>query len=308
MDPETPVEQQTATPPESKPQQAPADAPKLADEYVIDEEPEPDIEPEPEPAPKAEKPNHPSYLLRMATDLGMSDDEVAGMDTERLGEVVHHLNAQIRKTDRENARAQAVETAKEPKPAPPVEDEDEWGTDPEGNKLSEKDYFPAVAKTIKTQKQHEKELKELREKLARFEQQEIVRQNETAAERIDREFSRHEKHLGKGRGREMDNNSSEFQRRVAVLSLVDRDKSKDQLGAKIDRAVKLLYGESEPEPEPRANGRISKEDWDAAAVVRPTKRRSEDDPPGRKKAERSVAKALKEAGNDGVPEADDFPE
>lgn len=300
------------TPAAEAPPESPA-PPTIADQYAIDEDiaEAPGESPEvpssmpgaaPAPPPPVSSHTHPAKLAQMALDYGFSDQEIAARPTDQLAEAVYHVQkktlemARQLSAERETTRA----TERPPSPAPPEPPPEE-----EGLGLDETQYDPGLMGVIKQQRS---ELKALRERLDFNERREQARANEGVAERVDRAFGRHEAVLGKGRRQELNKDSAEYARRLAVLGMVDRDTSHRSLEEKIDRAVEVLYGTQAPAPALTRQ----QQRWAEGGVARPTSRAAEQEPPGVKKARRAVAEQLAQLGrggespDNGEATADDF--
>ncbi len=261
---------------------------------------------------------HSPRLVRMAKDLGLDDGEIESIPAERLDEIVYHLNkqalSQARTNSIERTLAGATErniVSQQPDPAVPAAqptDEFDLGID-------EAQYDPGLIKAIKAMGQRqEAKIKELESQLKVVNERQVQRTNETTANRIDRAFGKHAAHLGTAKGSELEEGSRDYQRRIAILTMVDRNKSKASLEAKIDQAVSALYGEPAATPKKTQASAINDEleargrEWNAGALARPTQRQPTDMPNGSRKAEKSVAAALAEIGaaGDGEPGAEDF--
>ena len=59
--------------------------------------------------PELSQPKHSKYLLRLATDLGVSEEDIASSSTEHLEELVYHLNRQHQAGQRDLQRQEAME-------------------------------------------------------------------------------------------------------------------------------------------------------------------------------------------------------
>lgn len=270
-----------------------------------------------EAAPAAEPttPAHPIRLVRLAQELGLADEVINNYSTDHLDELVFQLHRQALRLAREHTRQETVQksgdrtwSADGPAPvtAPPAKEEVSLG-------IEEDKYDPDLLGVIK------KQAKRLADLEARLEGDSRAKANESLAETIDRVFVKHESVLGKGKGKELDPGSRDWHRRMAVLGIVDRDTSKSPIEAKIDRAVKLLYGEegtAERAGSDAGGERISKSlkerqaQWEQGSLARPTHREGSAEPKGEKKAIQTAARIMKDRGmydDEGMPE-DAFPE
>jgi hypothetical protein len=256
-------------------------------------------------------PRHPSGLVEMALDFGIPDESISSFSTDQLSQVVRSIQRQQLEERRANSQAQthdqanppsrgseAAQSLSQPAASQPAPDQglgvDLSGFDP--------DVQTAFNNLLKIAKAPQDEIKALKAEIQQLKQFEGQRQTETVYDRCDRAFSKHEKHLGKGGRAELPPGSVHIQRRAAILNVVAADQSKAPLEAKIDRAVKLLYGEaSEPAVVPAAPvdaalaGR--QEQWQRSGLARPTNRAGAAEPNGKAKAVNSVAQQLREMGS-----------
>ncbi len=335
----------------------PTPAQQLIDEYEIEQESpeEAAFVASPEPAvitpPPAPSPSHPRYLIAQALDLGVPQADIDRASTDDLGAFVADQNRRILQSVREQQRSQAQEAARgqgattsPPSASIPVggasatagatTTEEEFSLGP-----NEQDFAPEIVGALKrvwgVVSEVKKQLAEARAKLDGYEQVEQRRQTETLTERADRAFSRHKTILGEKRRDELDAASPEYQRRLAILTLVSRDNSSKTLEQKIDGAVALLFGAGASgqvvtgdiaPPRPTAsnarpkrpdgtfmsNDEILAERWRAGALERPTQRAGAPEPNGQAKAEKAVASKLREIegepGGAGFNIDEEFPE
>jgi hypothetical protein len=315
-------------------QDKPVDKPNLADQYELDDhhfDPALDADVDPveprteaasqEPAsdvpvvrdrdpetgrylpltpPAAQKPAHSRRLRQMAQELGIPQEEIDGTPPEALDDIVYHLHRQAlahtQQLRREGIPDQGqVPPGDSPRDSGPSggtvtnQEEPDLGLDPNL-------YDGPLLQVLKDQA---KQIRALTARLDRQEQQERVRVSETLSERIDRSFERHHDHLGKGKKSELAQDSADYLRRMAVLALVDRMGEREgSLESRIDKAVKTLYGERQAPPEAAEPDELKKrqEVWNGAAVARPTQRAGLPEPKGTQRAEKAVAKHLREKG------------
>lgn len=284
--------------------------------------------------PEPPKPSH-DALVQLAIDLGIPAEQARKTPSEILSAGIRGAfaarNDILRATDRSLGAQSAPATGAEPSPQSLVAtlpgataaDDVDFGKDEDGNPY-EGQMIPSLVKIIKDTR---KELKELKSAFEQLKTIEIQRQSESLGQRVDRQFKQYEQFLGKGRGVSMDKNSAEYKRRLAVLNLVEQDKSNATLEDKIDRAVSVLYPQASPPASPPAStgaeGRAAPERpapalspeqqaWNDAALRRPTQRTIPEEPKGTKRAERSVGQllaAMETVGGDyqnGVVDSEDF--
>jgi hypothetical protein len=295
----------------------------------------------PSPAePKAPPPpKHAPHTLRMAADLGIPQADIDGASAEELGRLVYHLHRQVLTEARESRRQEAQNGRQNVQPAvvapPQAPDGPDWGKDDNGKAFTEADYAPGVAAVIKKSHALEKKVQDLEARLEALGSREQARERESAGDRIDRLFDslgdEGAKRFGKGTWRDFTEDSPEYQRRMAVLLLMDKDR-RGSLEARFKRAHDTIYGGvvlpdgasakggkgAEPTPPPtrpkRPDGTFKSDSelndderaWMNGGLARPTQRKGAPEPTGTKKAEKAVEAALKEMHADGGTSLDEF--
>lgn len=261
----------------------------------------------PAPAEPA-APKHSGRLVRMARDLGLSDEEINSTPTEQLDDIVYHLNRQALQSAREASRTETFHQSQDRRAAPqeePVAPEapDEYGLD-----LDESQYAPGLVRALKeVAGKSKREIEALQKQVRSLEEREKNRQQESVTRQLDRLFEKADKPtlFGKGGRHELAAEGPEYMRRIAVLSAMDRMKE-GTLAEKFQRAVTMLYGQA-PQPSEPANGnQLSDQQkrWNDAALAKPTQRQSEE-PKGEAKALKSAARYMRE---NGIGDADDMTE
>ncbi len=225
------------------------------------------------PPPPASKPKHSRHLASAALDLGISQADIDEASPEQLEYAV----AQLVRRGRPQAPQAPAPQAEQPLVIP---DEDQ--------------FHPEIAKGIR--KAHELERKLARMEAERDQERQTSQQREqqraikSLHDEADAAFAKHERHFGKGDQFSVGKDSQEMARRRAVLTLVDSWGVKPgALGAQIDKAVGILFGQ-EPETKEPADDRAA--EWREAGLRRPTARRNAAEPSGRAKAIRAVAEQI----------------
>ena len=259
------------------------------------------------PADAAPLIKHPSSLIKMALDLGLSDDEIAGTSGDQLSQVVYHLNKQAMKLAGEYSQERALSTATDRvagdrtvrtdpavPPAPEQDEFDAWAT--------QAGLYPELLSELQRLRSEVKELKTLKGEFNDIKTHHQAQQRETLTEQLDRAFSRHENVLGKGRRSEIKDGSPEHLKRMAVLGLVEKDSTKAPLQDKIDRVVKALYGE----PQVPDVLQQRREMYNGAGLAQPTQRLGGTEPKGDKKAMATAHRMMKEQGLLDETTNDDF--
>lgn len=295
----------------SKPSAAASQAQSLSDQYDLGDtslevlEPTAQATPAPEePAPPARdekgrylpKPKtyeHSASWRRRAEELGMSAGEIGALSPEDLKDEVLDRRWKQAIETRGQAPSETRQAGSPPEgQGRPAGQE----SDPAEITLDEAQFDPALVSAFKKLADDNKSL---RDRLAQVEQYAAGQQQMSLAARADRVFAKYEDVLGKGRGHELDPNSDELARRKVILSVVDSDKGPGTIEQKIERAYARIYGgkpQSKPEPEPKASGRISREEWAEAGLARPTHRGNGQEPKGERKAVATAGRIMRERG------------
>jgi len=321
-------------PPQKKPEPKPTN--------VIDVRPRnPDgtfapVTPPAEPAPPTSR--HPAYLIEQAKSFGYTEEEIEDTPTHILGKTMHRLNQQALRFRDEQLRARQVSEGqvRAPQPAPAIEEDIEldWGTDEEGRPLAEKDFHPGVVKALKSlAKKQRDETKGLREELSKRDEREQQRENNRAAAVFDAAFAslgaEYEIAVGKGPGREMGQaQQDEYDNRIAILTKAQADPrvhTVAQVKAKVKAAAEKMFGKflgkhpapyaevgkTPKQPAPPTNGvpkpRITPEEWEEAALARPTQRQSSEQK-GEELAVKNLAARMDAETIPDSEELDGFPE
>jgi len=285
---------------------------------------------EPTQQEPAQQRRHAPSIVHDALEFGIPEEEIETTDPGELQRTVLHMRRQAQKLSQENNRIRLMqsggENAERPlfsaepgvpvpqqpsaaqmAPAAPAAEADPFDT------LIEAGYDKDLLAPIKALRAEVLELRQLKQQVQSLTQREVIRHNLTLADQIDRAFAslpaEFESVLGKQPRHEIEPGSAEGRRRIAVLNEVQSmAKQPGTLEQKISRAAKLLYGTNTPAapaaPESARNGLPANEEWDRAALARPTQRRGANEPKGRELAERSVAAALRELESDSQANGD----
>lgn len=265
---------------------------------------------------------HPSYLVRMARDLGLSDEEINSTPTDHLGQVVQLAQANIQKfvnqrmaEDEANKRSFLQQQQPTPKP---VEAEEEISLAGLDESLHSPEIVGAFRQLAAANKTAAKRIKELEGRLSQGEQREQARHQMTRNQEIDAVFAslgpQIEKHIGKGTGQQVKTgNPVAFQNRLRLVARVAAlEKTEQSLGNsdfsfadELKNQARSMFNvpveESEDEPAPALSAEEQllqqrRAEWNGGTVARPTQRRQGQEPAGPAKARKSVAKALANAG------------
>ena len=247
----------------------------------------------------------------MAADFGIPQPEIDATDPEVLEETLIHLNRQLL-ADRQRFITQQPTAPAAAAPAAPAQpaapEKFDLGIPPEVMDTID----PSIANALKKLADEVQELRGLKGKLGTIEQREQQREFNSFQERCDNAFAKHEAVLGKGSFGELNPQGPELLRRQAVLDTAQRDNPRIPFEKRIERAVEALFGKqpvatSSPVapaapaapttsagpteadliqrgPDGRITGRITVEQWNAAATQRPSHRASPVLPPGKEKA------------------------
>jgi hypothetical protein len=236
--------------------------------------------------------SHTAYLVRIAKNLGFSDEEIQGIPPETLGLAVAKVQetkqAERREASAERTQHEAAAQSRQSSGIPPVP--------PQIDKfeLPDEEYDDKLLGVLKRQ---DKELKALRAELQQLRNVEINRQNETLTQKLDRLFAGQPKErFGDGPGKKLDGKSPEMKRRMAVLREMETLGPGD-IEDHFQKAVKTIYGDSKPvEANPIKELEERQEQFRNGGVARPTHRNGAPEPKGVSKATSSVAEVLKEMG------------
>lgn len=267
----------------------------------------PPATPEPATPPRnpdgtfAKKP-HSQHLIRLATQLGMTEAEINDTPSAELREAVRDM--QMEALLRQSQNNTASNAVRQDVPAPPAPEEE--------YQLDEGQYDPGL---VKAHKYLVGELAQVKAQLAQIRDYHIQQQNQTIGEQIDGTFERlNIPALGKGKRHDFKQDSPEYRRRVAVLEEANRIEH-GSMAEKIEKAAKTLFGESKPaEPvSTSASTELSQrsptqEAWINGTVAKPTQRAPAKMPHGVQRAYKTIGekfreKNLTEDSFDGIEEA-----
>lgn len=265
------------------------------------------------PAPAA--PRHPDWLTRQAQEMGLDPELVDALDSAKLARLVNHQLRQQLSLQEQFSRQRTVQDG-QVQPPPPKEEEPEIDLGPEGEQLD-----PAFAKVFKGIlgkhfSEHKKEVKKLQEQFEARQKADEERQASEADGLIDAAFARlgasYERYFGKGSYRTLQPGSPEMRRRLAALRDAGVDlKRPDRatIVGKLRAAAAALYAPA-PEPaapagasgyEQRARERpapqpqIGEDEWDSAALNRPTHRNGAQEPKGEALAVANLTRRMQQA-------------
>lgn len=254
---------------------------------------------DPNPAPAAPLPRNPdgtfapktsSRLVTQARQLGFTEEEIANTPSTDLAALVMaelHQQLLTKQIDRQAAPAQAPQT---------VEVEPEWGTEEDGSPVDPKSYSGGLVNALRAQAKQIAAMKAQLDELTGFQKQELQRRNESFAQAVDRVIDEinHPSMYGTGRGSSMKPDQPELLARKMLLSRAAAMPG-GVTKANLVAAHRSMLGQSEPEPAPR-NGHPSRADWDQAALLTPTHRRTPPEPNGTAKAVKNTAARMRELG------------
>lgn len=249
---------------------------------------------------KAEQ--HPKVLLKMALEAGVDQDTINETPSADLREYVRDLkmaSALQAQANSFNARQDTFnqQTAK-------------TENAPSGNAAtSGSSIFPDEDRwdenLVKLLKDQQRQIKDMQETIQELRGHAAAQIRETEAQQIDRVFESLDEGFAPllGRGGRPDDGSSELILRRAILADAiklagDKPKLKDVLG-KIKEAATAKFGKlvgKQPEKKttPSGNPPVSTNDWDQAALSRPTFVTGAAEPPSPQKAIQSVEAYMRE--------------
>lgn len=255
-----------------------------------------------EPAPAAAK--HPAYLTQQAEELGFSAEEVEEMSTGLLTRQIYRAQRDRHAAQMADMRARTLSEAAvrqpEPRPVQPIEE----------------DVLPATEfdeRLVSHLRKTEARLKAQEEELARLRQQDQAKTVTTNTELIDEAFEalgdEYAALVGKGAVAELNPQSPEIARRIAILNAAGINlqnvtrASKARIKAAADKLFprpKKDAGEDSPyqaatgKPA-KANG-VSPEEWAEASLARPTQRKAAELPKGDKRAIANLEQKMRQEG------------
>lgn len=275
-----------------------------------------------EPAPRGIS----KLLLRRAEAVGLSADDLVGEEPERVERYVESLEA------RHFGPRPAPKAAAEPEK--PAEPEIDWGTSPDGTKLTDADFDPGVVRAMKSLRAENTALKQQVEQVAQhLTREQAQKQIGWIESQFEAMSGTHGGVFGKGTIEEIGTGSPEALRRRAVLATVTQMAQADQQAgrpvnhAKLFRQVaEQLFGAgSTPKGDPAAgpaaetkpanqnrprdpktnlflsDDEIEAQDrekarWAAGELAEPTSRRGAREPDPRKRGTKAIAAYLHENG------------
>ncbi len=240
----------------------------------------------------------------MAAALGYSDEEIADTEPAVLESRIKDQLAVLQLSRETTPSTFQGDDRRTPLTEPSRTHTEESGDSLDLSEEEAAEIHGPIARALKNQA---KEIKQLRAQLNAIHQVEADRANETAVETADRIFGEDEETFGSGKARSIKADSPEHLRRLAVWELAK--KQKGSVEECLRKAREILYGkktlsrEEKPAVDQRpatdrrvVKDEIDEEDWREAALARPTRRDAPVEPKGTRRAEKAVAKKLRENG------------
>lgn len=235
---------------------------------------------------------HPAYLVRIAKQLGFTEEEIQGIPPETLGLAV----AKVQETKLAERRVDSIERTQHEAASQARQSAADQPIPPQKEEPFELPIEEYDDKLVNVLKRLDRENKAMRAELNQLRNVEINRQQESLTQKMDRLFAEKKDQYGEQPGKKLAKDSPEMHRRLAVLSLMERlgPGDPEELFAKAHTAI---YGTSKPaEPKPDKDLEARKKQWEEAGVSRPTHRTGAPEPNGRAKAVQSVAEAMRDLG------------
>ncbi len=255
----------------------------------------------------------------------MEDETIAEMSTPTLYRTINMLLLRDREMAKSFATQRDLDGARVAQPAPAV------SPAPEVDELDvlEKDGFdPRLIKALKEARGPKEELKALKAAMAERDQRDVQREFQGGVAIVDAAFAKLANPLlGDGFGADLAKDPAKkaaFQRRVAVLNAAGitdmRQVDRHTIMKKLREANELLFGAvatstegdiySQALAQGKTNGRISREEWEAGAVARPSARNGAPEPKGDALAIRNLTAKLRDQESqrgdedelDGIPD------
>lgn len=280
------------------------------DELAEEGEKKPEEKAEEKPV---EKVVHPKALLRRARDMGLSAAETEALSADDLEDRVYVLEREALAELRGQTKAKPKEEAK---PEKAVDDEAiDWGGfeyefDDGKRVVEEKDISAPLVHVVKSLQKQIRALERSAKERADAEARSVEANFE---QQLDTEFNKYPV-LGKGKATDvkgtpfMDRRMAVFMRLKAMSAEEQRQTSMDKAVAKI---VKDLFEGTAAVAVEETDGKVTKEvkrttldRFKEGSVAKPTGRKAQDLPKGRKKAEQSVADWLEENISDDDEDSD----
>lgn len=250
---------------------------------------------------------HSPRLVKMARDLGLTDDAISETTPEDLRFLVSEAQAERREATRAAAWQEMLAgRAPTPSAEPPgsPEPSDALG-------INEAEYDSGIVGVLKSLKA---EIKSLKAELSQVQGHVRAQAQEATAVTIDKAFEKHKGVFGEGRGRDLKKGSAELFKRQMALHFLDAHPSEEPLQERIDKAVQVLFAQNAVEAAPKApeapRTSPDAEAWSRAGLAVPTQRSGSAEPDGVAKARKAVKAQINElngavqASEDSL---DDFP-
>lgn len=255
----------------------------------------------PEPVTQASvQPKHPAYLVNQAKQFGFSDEEIEEFSQNQLGNTMWRLQQRQEAMRDQSARDRAIvdpPTRQAPPPAP----------EPEEN-LTDEGWDPELNKRFKILQDQRKEMAALKAEIATLKESDKRRVISDEARIIDQCFEKlgadYESVFGKGSIQDLAPESPERVRRQAAHLAAIQSNDGSYL-SRLHKTAKLMFppkakevakpaNEYETPPTNGVKPRITQEEWDDAALAKPTARKATELPHGEERARRNLAKKLAE--------------
>lgn len=319
----------------------------LLEKYEIAEDPTSTGEPESEPAAPAaasttpppsvpasvanDAPKHPASLVARARKAGFDDDDLADLSTDDLRDAVSQRQAERAATAAAervlNAAGRPIDPvtkqflpANQPAASAPEREEFQLGMTREEFEAAgvTGELHPVIQKALAPLAA---ELKALKADNARLLAEAQGRRQADHLDKADREFVKHPDLFGSGSRDDLDPKGDEWNRRLAVLRVMDTIPAGERttFGKDFDRTRRLLFpAAAAPAPKPApaagANGTVPDpiaERMQNGHMLPPTQRAGKPAPKGVRRAEETVAAKMRDAAaaNDGdTTEHDELPD
>ena len=245
-------------------------------------------------------PKHPDRLVRMARDLGFSDEEIQTTPTADLRASVSEAAIERLYTQQGRTVATAVEQSQAQPAAVPAAPE------PEGLGISEDDYDEGLVGVLKRLYAKIETLEKAHAEMAGHVQASV---NQTVTQQIDAEFAKHPDFFGKGNLGDLDPEGPDMARRNAVVAMAKtfKDGTPPQ---RVAKAVSILYPNLASAPAKAPEKPAEKPEvkrWLEGGLAAPTQRTGAGEPAGVEKAKQSIRQFYRENGVEREPTiADEF--
>ncbi len=257
--------------------------------------------------------SHPPRTVRMAKDLGFSDEEIAEMPTAELRQAVSEAAVERLYSQQAQTIGQAIDSSARGQAAPPATP----GEQADDFSLKAEDYDEGLYGVVKKLWDRVKQLEASQAEFGQVAQHVRAQAEQTTVQQIDAEFGKFPSLFGKGGLADLPQDGPDMARRKAVVAYANSLKDGTP-GQKVAKAIATLYpaasvpAREEAKPSRKAPPEADEvvERWLAGGVSAPTHRSGANEPSGPEKAAKTIAAYYRENGISASEPTikDEFPE